>query len=62
MRHLYTIKAARDVLAAAYIELVEQMQKDPNHPIHMLDHTPKILRDIGEAIDECDTYDLERLK
>jgi hypothetical protein len=60
MRHLQSIKKARDTLVAARRNLVELMIKDPGSNIHWLDHTPDILREIDEAIAECDTYDLNR--
>lgn len=60
MRHLQSIKKARDTLLAARRNLVELMIKDPGSSIHWLDHTPEIIREIDEAIEECDTYDLNR--
>jgi len=60
MRHLHSIKKARDTLLAARRNLVELMIKDPGNSIHWLDHTPEILHEIDEAIAECDTYDLNR--
>jgi hypothetical protein len=62
MRHLATIKKAREALLEAHTALVEKMIQDPDSSIHILDYTPEILRDIMAAIEECDTYDWRSVK
>lgn len=56
MRHIQSIQLMRDVLIEARMELVEAMMKDPASSIHYIDHTPNVLRRIDEAVNECDTY------
>lgn len=60
MRHIQSLKQIREVLLNARHKLVEEMMKDIDSPIHWLDHTPEILREIDAAIKECDSYDINK--
>jgi hypothetical protein len=40
--------------------LVEEMIKNPESPIHWIDHTPKVFNRIDEAVRECDSYDINK--
>ena len=60
MRHLQSLKLIRDVLVEVRGELVKEMMKDPDSPIHYIDHTPGIFHRIDEALKECDSYSINK--
>jgi len=60
MRHIQSLQLIRDVLIEARGELVKAMMKDPDSPIHWIDHTPEVLHRIDQAVKECDSYSINK--
>lgn len=60
MRHHQSLELIRKVLIEARMALVEEMIKNPESPIHWIDHTPEIFHRIDQAVSECDSYSINK--